>query len=38
MLTKEQYEFASLQSMLISEKILLKDIKTIEHSFLMLMI
>jgi signal transduction histidine kinase/ABC-type nitrate/sulfonate/bicarbonate transport system substrate-binding protein len=33
MLTQEQYEFASLQSMLISENVSLKDIKMIEHSF-----
>lgn len=33
MITQEQYEFASLQSMLISENVSLKDIKMIEHSF-----
>jgi ABC-type nitrate/sulfonate/bicarbonate transport system substrate-binding protein/signal transduction histidine kinase len=33
MITQEQYEFASLQSMLISENISLKDIKFIEHTF-----
>ena len=33
MITKEQREFASLQSMLISENISLKDINIIEHSF-----
>ncbi|MDZ7817248.1 MAG: ABC transporter substrate-binding protein [Aliarcobacter sp.] len=33
MITQEQYEFASLQSMLISEDISLKEIKMIEHSF-----
>ena len=33
MITQEQYEFASLQSMLISENISLKEIKRIKHSF-----
>jgi signal transduction histidine kinase/ABC-type nitrate/sulfonate/bicarbonate transport system substrate-binding protein len=33
MITQEQYEFASLQSMLISENISLKETKRIKHSF-----